>query len=970
MSNSIQNKFYNLFKGRTDKVGVMEEEPRSKTVRSEEEIRALVIDHLEGRGRVGFYNLLPDGTCPWAVIDFDEHGGAGDIKNPEEVSLEFIKHMDSAGISCYREISKNVNGKCFHVWIIFDKPISAKRVHLGLRYFLNAGMGINVEVFPKGYNTVTIGNFVWLPLFGGEDIIGLGTAKDRTVFIDEHGKAYPNQEDVLRTMVPTTKAQFEKFITQYNLKVDGKVFNMLETNLVDGLDKLRKCPFMQYCEENSATLSEPMWYAWITNAVRVKGGREYVHEWSKKYPKYSRVETERKIAHALSDTGPMKYESIQKAGWQGVPPPNAKAPISLAYRASIDADIQRIKALPEGPDKDSETMIFLKSLIRVSGDERERARKLAKSELKVSYEMFDEIAYTIYKSSETLDEPLPDILATLKFYKAPPEEIAETIFRWMQYNDVQFFRDAMHNTYALFEKRLELISADNHLFREYFYRVTGISLVNHNGRVYIDVLKNLAFNTGKLIEPSSWLYTDLENYTVYFNPNVPERQLIQISPDEIKVVEQADNDKSVVLQDSPKIKPITFVQLTLAEYSRALGWMKSLLVDTMACSPVNRIFCNAWRIAALLLDLAHMRPVLRFEGITSSGKTFASDLFSFLIYGESQKKIATTASNYSDAAQSPLLILDNVEVKNMDQGLTDFVLGASVGTSKEKRKAGTDTANILEKARCLILSNGIENFSAHEIINRTYIIEFDLTQYAGAVSSELFTEIVTHRNEILSAEFMIVSKILKRLKNGDRKNIILELQRRYKGHSKQRSDEYFALMIMIVEELLNAWGSTENVYDLVDKWIKNQDSVSKETHSGSNVVLTAMDMLRRKAEKQFGTLNAWDNDVEVKRPASGGSVTLEGYAADFHAAFKKIAGTSGYNLLRPSQLGRRMRDAAVILQQAGYTVTTTKPGDRNYYVVSYSSGTESGTTPVPEKEKGEIAKENGNLEVMEVNEEK
>ena len=294
-------------------------------------------------------------------------------------------------------------------------------------------------------------------------------------------------------------------------------------------------------------------------------------------------------------------------------------------------------------------------------------------------------------------------------------------------------------------------------------------------------MKNLAFKTGKLIEPSSWLYTDLENYTVYFNPNVPERQLIQIGPDDIKIVEQADNDKSVVLQDSPKIKPITFMQLTPAEFQSALKWEKSLLVDTMACSPVNRIFCNAWRISALLLDLAHMRPVLRFEGITSSGKTFASDLFSFLIYGESQKKIATTASNYSDASQSPLLILDNVEVKNMDQGLTDFVLGASVGTSKEKRKAGTDTANILEKARCLILSNGIENFSAHEIINRTYIIEFDLTQYAGAVSTELFTEIVTHRNEILSAEFMIVSKILKRLKNGDRKNIILELQRKYKG---------------------------------------------------------------------------------------------------------------------------------------------------------------------------------------------
>ena len=191
-----------------------------------------------------------------------------------------------------------------------------------------------------------------------------------------------------------------------------------------------------------------------------------------------------------------------------------------------------------------------------------------------------------------------------------------------------------------------------------------------------------------------------------------------------------------------------------------------------------------------------------------------------------------------------------------------------------------------------------------------------------------------------------------------------------KGHSKQRSDEFFALMIMIVEELLKAWGSSENVWDLADVWIKNQDSVSMETHSGSNVVLNAMDMLRRKAEKQIGTLSTWEHDVEIKRLPIGKSVVMEGYAADFHTAFKKIAGSSGYNLVRPAQLGKRMKDAAVILQQSGYTVTTTKPGDRNYYVVSYSAGTDSGTMSAPEKKNGELSKKKEEPEVMEVNEEK
>ena len=164
------------------------------------------------------------------------------------------------------------------------------------------------------------------------------------------------------------------------------------------------------------------------------------------------------------------------------PPPDTKAPISLAYRVDIEADIERIKSLPYGAEKESEKMRFLKSLTRVSGEEGERARKLCKSELKISNEAFDKTAYKSYRASELPDEPLSDILTTLKFYKAPPEECAEKIFNRTQSNGVQFFKVAQHNSYALFEKRLELITIDNHIFREFFYRATGSSLINCDER--------------------------------------------------------------------------------------------------------------------------------------------------------------------------------------------------------------------------------------------------------------------------------------------------------------------------------------------------------------------------------------------------------------------------------------------------------------------------------------------------------
>ncbi|MBI3110040.1 MAG: hypothetical protein HYZ01_00570 [Ignavibacteriales bacterium] len=845
-----------------------------------------------------------------------------------------------------------------------------------MKSLVQNAMGLNVEVFPKGYDRTKVGNFVWLPLFGGEDNGGLGVPKGRTVFIDDIGTPHVDQESFVQSIARTTEAQLDVLIENYKLKTDAAGHNVREANLQEGLQKLRACPFMKYCEEHATNLSEPLWYAWITNAVRVKGGRAYIHEWSAKYPGYSELETDRKIAHALSDTGPMTYDRITDAGWEGTPPPDAKAPISLAWKLDLDAEIRQVKSLVEGSQRNSAIEKLIKSLPKVSLLERERARRQLKAEFGVSAGAFDSILNKALSDSASVDEALPEAVERLKRLKTSPVKRAEYIFDRMRKQGVEFFKDAQYITYALFEKRLEIISLDTTLFREYFYRQTGDSLASSDGRVYIDVFKNLAIKNGKTIEPSTWIYTDLAEHTVYFNLNVPERELIQISPEEIKVVDQANNENSVVLQDSAKIKPIKFTQLTEAEYKKALQKEKYLVVDTLACTPTSRIFCNAWRIGAMFVDFVHMRPVLRFEGKTSSGKTFASDLFSTVIYGSSVKKLATTASNYTDAAQNPLLILDNVEVKNMNQELTDFLLGASVGTTKEKRKAGTDSGNILERARCLILSNGIENFSAHAIINRTYIVELDIALFGSTVSSQLFGEIERSRNSFLSAEFILVSKILKRLRNGDLHTIVLKIQQTHKNHSKQRSDEFFAIMVMIVEELLDAWGSGENVWDLVNEWIAEQNRVSQETHSGSNIVLTALDMLRLKAEKHNRNslpLDKWTYEVSLRPSATTSSVILEGYASDFHTSFKEVAGASGYDLSKPAQLGKRIKDAEDIIQKAGYEIAITKLGDRNFYVIEYvGTGTTSTQVPasVPEPRTDKMSrnlKDNEpSMEVMEI----
>lgn len=62
---------------------------------------------------------------------------------------------------------------------------------------------------------------------------------------------------------------------------------------------LDSCKFVQHCQKHATKLSEPEWYAMVTNVARAAEGPALVHELSKPYPKYSQKETDSKIASAL-----------------------------------------------------------------------------------------------------------------------------------------------------------------------------------------------------------------------------------------------------------------------------------------------------------------------------------------------------------------------------------------------------------------------------------------------------------------------------------------------------------------------------------------------------------------------------------------------------------------------------------------------------------------------------------------------
>jgi hypothetical protein len=83
---------------------------------------------------------------------------------------------------------------------------------------------------------------------------------------------------------------------------------------------LEMCGFLQWCRDHPAEVPEPLWWAMLSNLVRLEGGREAAHAFSKGHPGYSVAETDAKLAHARAGSAPISCAKIQALGFTAARP--------------------------------------------------------------------------------------------------------------------------------------------------------------------------------------------------------------------------------------------------------------------------------------------------------------------------------------------------------------------------------------------------------------------------------------------------------------------------------------------------------------------------------------------------------------------------------------------------------------------------------------------------------------------------
>jgi superfamily II DNA or RNA helicase len=169
----------------------------------------VIENHLRGNIVVGIYPMLPDETCCFLAMDFDETDWQKDISVLRDVCIEF-------NIPFAAERSRS--GKGAHVWFFFENRLSAALARKFGTALLTCSMGRRHEIRFKSYDRLFpsqdtlpkggLGNLIALPL--------QKTARENTnsEFIDENFKSYCDQWAFLSTIQKISLSRLEDLISE------------------------------------------------------------------------------------------------------------------------------------------------------------------------------------------------------------------------------------------------------------------------------------------------------------------------------------------------------------------------------------------------------------------------------------------------------------------------------------------------------------------------------------------------------------------------------------------------------------------------------------------------------------------------------------------------------------------------------------------------------------------------------------
>jgi len=437
-------------------------------------------------------------------------------------------------------------------------------------------------------------------------------------------------------------------------------------------------------------------------------------------------------------------------------------------------------------------------------------------------------------------------------------------------------------------------------------------LVNQSsstGRFIYTHIINKAYAQSELSKTGVWSMYDGGKLYIHAGSD----KLLRIDEKSSEIIKNAVNPERVLLE-----LPVPTMAVSSPPDRRVnegLTSLRELFMDNLSMQEENRYLLVCWLSCIFFRDYVKPKPLVRLLAKTASGKSTSSKLLSLLLYGEEllSHSASTIAATYEMSNRYPLLILDNLETRNMTPPLEDFLLVAATGGMKAKRQLSTDVGLVIQQTSSLILTNGIEPFNRHELIDRTLEIDLDLEKYGrrGFQEGKIIPKLKAERQKIMSSILYLIHRyVIPRIKKGEISRIMQE----FGQHGKTRFNEYLALMSIVLDAF---WGymplrEYDRPHDLVNFWLDSQTRAEQKQDEGTNDVLYFISTFAERHDQLLGAIiriNKEEDKLEFK-------CTTRELLSDFRVLAKILGIKCPWQ--NENHLGTRIADSEEMLARAGW----------------------------------------------------
>ena len=468
-----------------------------------------------------------------------------------------------------------------------------------------------------------------------------------------------------------------------------------------------------------------------------------------------------------------------------------------------------------------------------------------------------------------------------------------------------------------------------------------VNSASSTGKFIIQHTLNKAQESSKNAHSASWsLFHDNSIYMY-----AGEDKIVKATAGKLEILKNAINDDKVLLETPAMSAP--FVPEVDADIGEAVHLFWKNVISNLAVDETDQYLSAAWTLMSFFRDYVKAKPLIRLLASTASGKSTASRILSLFVYGDEllQHSATTTAALYAMAKSYPFLPLDNLETRNMTPALEDFLLGAATGGMKAKRAEGTDSGIVMESSGCLVLTNGIEPFSRHELIDRNIEIALDSKRFGkGSFDpGKVYSEIKRTRGLMLSGLLKMLSlHCVPRIKRGE----IQRISHEFGPHAKDRFNECFAMMSIILDAL---WAFRPNSrhgtpHQIVAEWLDTQTVAAQRQDEGTSDILYYLSTF---AERRDAIM-----DCRIPVVVKDGKVCIRATTRELLSDFRLLSRHLGMRCPWASerQLGTRLADAEAVLHKSGWSRRSmTVHGRRIYeYTGPHKEGGHQGRDQVDE----------------------